>query len=162
MPALHIRLTQKSDGSSVVVCTRKDGSETWQRRQSDFLALHDLTHFAVETTHGLSNGFYGLVADGWNITDFGERDIPKEEPIYVEALVALFDQERATGIWPEAGEFNEMLRASLKSLDIGYWREIAIDELAAIRRCIMELISQWGLTPNNESLELVFDLDPTL
>jgi hypothetical protein len=34
-----------------------------------FLCLHDLTHFAVESVHGLRHGFFGLVADGWDIAD---------------------------------------------------------------------------------------------
>lgn len=61
---------------------------------------------------GLRHGFYGLVADGWNITDFGEGDIPEhteQEAILAEAMAGLFDQERATGMWPEADEFNEAL-----------------------------------------------------
>ena len=115
MPTLHIRLT-KPDGSSVVACTRKDGTKTWQRHQTDFFSLHDLNHLALESTLGLRYGFYGLAAAGWNITDFGEQDIPEDagqEVILAEAMAGLFDQERATGIWPNAEGFNEALFASL-------------------------------------------------
>lgn len=32
---------------------------------------HDLTHYTVETTFGYRHGFFGLIAGGWDISDFG-------------------------------------------------------------------------------------------
>ncbi|MDF2775439.1 MAG: hypothetical protein K0S86_4940, partial [Geminicoccaceae bacterium] len=71
---LRIRIKKNADGSAALTCIRADGSVTWQRQegaQGRFFPRHDLTHFAVETTLGHRRGFYGLVAEGWNITDFG-------------------------------------------------------------------------------------------
>ncbi len=161
MPTLHIRLTKKPDGSSVFACARTDGSTTWQRHKTDFLPLHDLNHFALESTSGLWHGFYGLVGDGWSIADFGERDIAEhaeQEAILAEAIAGLFDQERATGIWPNAEGFNEALSASLGSMDHELYRTITQKELDAIRSRFMELASQWGLTSSGGSLELEFAL----
>lgn len=140
---------------------RKDRSETWQRHQTDFFPLHDLNHFVLESTLGLRHGFYGLVADGWNITDFGERNIPEhaeQEAILAEAIAGLFDQERATGMWPEADEFNEALSTSLDSMGHELYRTITQEELDAIRTRFMELASQWGLTSFGGSLESEFAL----
>ena len=39
-------------------CVRADGSATWQKqtdRHAAYFALHDLTHFAVETELGSEN-----------------------------------------------------------------------------------------------------------
>ena len=71
---LTIRIKKQSDGSAALSCTRPDGSVTWQRQEGThgrFFPLHDLTHYAVETVLGYQNGFYGMVARGWNMTDFG-------------------------------------------------------------------------------------------
>jgi len=60
---LSIQITKRSDGGGVLRCVRADGSVTWQKqtaRHAAFFALHDLTHFAVETTLGYRQGFFGL------------------------------------------------------------------------------------------------------
>ena len=57
-------------------CVRADGSLTWQKqtdRHAAFFALHDLTHFAVETTLGYARGFFGLIAEGWDFEDTGGK-----------------------------------------------------------------------------------------
>lgn len=70
MPALRIQITKRTDGGAVLECVRADGTETWQKQQSQsaaFFPLHDLTHYAVETELGISEAFYGLIASGWSI-----------------------------------------------------------------------------------------------
>ena len=52
---LTIRISKRKDGGGVLRCVRADGSETWQKQESRhaaFFALHDLTHFAVESALG--------------------------------------------------------------------------------------------------------------
>src|SRR6476659_9963737 len=100
-PDLVVRLKKHADGTSSLACTRADGSTTWQKngdRTSTFFPLHDLTHFAVESTLRCKRGFYGLLAEGWNITDFGHPwprgRIPADaEP--AEVIVGCLDRERA-------------------------------------------------------------------
>jgi len=68
---LRVRFSKRSDGVVTLQCVRKDGSVTWQRHDKHgvFFSFHDLSHFAVETVLGFRQGFYGLLADGWDITD---------------------------------------------------------------------------------------------
>ena len=72
-PDLEIRLKRHADGSASITLIRADGTVTWQRH-SGSLALvfpsHDLTHYAVEQPLGYAGAFFGLVADGWDISDF--------------------------------------------------------------------------------------------
>ena len=66
MAELLIQLTKRPDGGAVLRCVRGDGTVTWQRHEGAhgrFFPLHDLTHYAVETTLGFRSGFYGLIAD---------------------------------------------------------------------------------------------------
>src|SRR5207302_930128 len=53
-----------------------------QERDAAFFALHDVTHFAVESTLGFRRGFYGLIIEGWDVEDTtgkGARGpLPKE------------------------------------------------------------------------------------
>src|SRR5262245_55810834 len=75
-PELRIRFTKRPDGAVVLQCVRRDGSATWERhdKQAVFFSFHDLSHFAVETVLGFGRGFYGLIADGWDIADTTGRE----------------------------------------------------------------------------------------
>src|SRR2546430_16972705 len=103
---MRVQITKKADGSGVLRCVRADGSATWQKqtdRHAAFFALHDLTHFAVETTLGYRRGFFGLIAEGWEIEDTtgkGTRGPLPPEAAVAEMMVGLFFAERGSGaIW---------------------------------------------------------------
>jgi hypothetical protein len=162
MSKLQIRFSRKPDGSTVFACTRADGSQTWQRhdRHADFFPLHDLAHYAVETCLGLRHGFYGLVAGGWNVTDFGERQIPPgvaAEAMFSEVAAGLLDGERATGQRYDADAFNAALAAKLDELGHGLERPVERDELEAIRVLWLDLAYRWSSVPPGGSLELEFE-----
>ena len=165
MSTLTIRLAKKRDGATVLVCTRPDGSRTWQRhrRHAAFFPLHDLTHVAVEATLGLRYGFYGLIADGWAVTDFGERAIPEHaaaEAAFAEAAVGLLDGERATGHRYDAEAFNSALAASLAQVGCPDVRPVTSAELGAIRARWRELAGRWGRVPVGGEMEVAFELAP--
>jgi len=110
MNDLLIRIKKKSDGSAALSCLRADGSVTWQRQdgqQGRFFPLHDLTHFAVETILGHTRGFYGLVAEGWELTDFGNawpRGPLPPVALVVEFIVGFLDRSggRASSGQPQS------------------------------------------------------------
>ena len=165
VPALIIRIKKQTDGSAALSCTRADGTVTWQRQQGAqamFFPRHDLTHFAVETVLHHRCGFYGLVASGWNLTDFGapwpRGRLPADmDPS--ELIVGFLDTERASGTRWTADEFNDKAAA--------YYREHNItsapptltdDDLARVRQRRAELFEQWDAVPSGGTLELSFDL----
>ncbi|HTI64674.1 MAG TPA: hypothetical protein VL524_14195 [Gemmatimonadaceae bacterium] len=103
MPELLIRIQKKSDGSAALTAVRADGTTTWQRQAGQlgrFFPLHDLTHYAVETTLGFRRAFFGLLAEGWDLSDFGRtssKDLQRGEAGLAEVIVGFFDLERVTG-----------------------------------------------------------------
>src|SRR5262245_29502120 len=102
IPELRIRFTKRADGAGILHCLRWDRSATWERhdKQAVFFSFHDLSHFAVETVLGFGRGFYGLIADGWDIADTtgkGKRGKLASEGIFVEHVVGLLDRERVGG-----------------------------------------------------------------
>jgi len=113
-----IQITKRADGGGVLRCVRGDGSVTWQKqgRHAPFFALHDLTHFAVESILGYRRGFFGLIAEGWDLEDTtgkGAHGPLPAEAVEVEGIVGLFDAERGSGsIWTME-EFNQF--AALKA-----------------------------------------------
>jgi hypothetical protein len=164
MSALRIRLTKRRDGTVVARFERPDGSATWERkdaRYASFFARHDLTHYAVETTMGYRRGFYGLVAEGWDLSDFGSPwprgRLPADaEP--AELIVGFFDGERADGVELSAADFNR--NAALSFAQRGYANPPTLDDatLARIRAAVKGLTQRWDELPLGATLELDFAL----
>jgi len=166
--ALQIRIKHHAGGAVSLTCTRADGSITWQRFEGPTAMVfpgHDLTHYAVETTLGFARGFYGLLAEGWNIQDFAKPwprgEIPAEAR-EVELIVGFFDSERRQGEQWTAAEF-----ASHAELFVGAaqargkavpprTRTLTDADIAAVRECRADLLARWSATPVDGTLELTF------
>ncbi|MBI4474764.1 MAG: hypothetical protein HY646_18980 [Acidobacteria bacterium] len=154
---MRVQFMKKSDGSVVLRCHRSDGSTTWQRHEKNgvFFSFHDITHFAVETTLGFRQGFYGLLADGWDIAETdgkGPRGKLPAEGILVEHIVGLFDRERAP---LTAAEFNEQLRSMTVDLNTPV-PSFTEAQLAAARKRIQELHCEWAALAPGSVFELSF------
>ena len=159
MHRLDIQFKKKADGSSVLHCQRPDGTATWERRAGTFFVLHDLGHYAAETTLGLADGFFGLLAQGWNITDFGtpwpRGPVPPGADL-AEHVVGLLDQESALPAPFDAGAFNDALTAAFADAGKTPGRRLTDDELARIRTLRRDLAGRWFGLPPGEALSLVF------
>ena len=164
MPDLIIRIKKNRDGTAVLSCTRADGSVAWQKqegRQASFFPLHDLTHYAVETVLRHRRGFYGLVAEGWDFSDFGtpwpRGPIPIDaEP--AELITGLLDAERASGTeWP-AADMNAQAAQYFAAHGLPGRLELTDLQLDRIREYRRELFERWEALPPGETLELIFDV----
>lgn len=163
MPSLTIRIKKNSDGTAALSCTRANGTVTWQRQlgaQGMFFPRHDLTHYAVETVLGLHSAFYGLIADGWDISDFGppwpRGRIPEEAGV-AELIVGFLDAERASPERWTASDFND--KATI------YYHDhhssttpptLTDDDLLRIRQRRAELFAEWEAVPPGSAIELPF------
>ena len=148
---MHIEIAKRPDDIGVLRCTRPDGSVTWQKhvRNAAHFSLHDLTHYAVETALGYRRGFFGLIAEGWEIEDTtgkGARGSLPAEALEVERIVGLFDAERASGQLWSVHDFSQYAP-----------RKLTESEIQAVRKLRAELFSRWSEVPAGEKLELTFD-----
>jgi hypothetical protein len=155
---LLIHIKKGRDGPDVLTCVRPDGSATWQRVHAAF-PIHDLTHYAVETTLGLRNGFLGLVAQGWDIEDFGTpwpRGPLPAEAGWVECVVGVFWQEYLGREEFPLAEVNARLAAVLGSYEGVLRRELTAAEVEQIRSRLRELAERWAEVPVGGALERSF------
>src|SRR5580693_9300341 len=135
---LTVQISKRTDGGGVLRCTRANGSVTWQKQKTSHaahFALHDLTHFAVESTLGYRRGFFGLITEGWEIEDTtgkGSRGPLPPEASVVERIVGMFDTERGSGVLVMAEDFNGHIT-----------RQLAEAEIARVRACRGDLFSRW-------------------
>jgi hypothetical protein len=164
MPDLKIRIKKKTDGSAALSCMRPDGTVTWQRQdgqQGAFFPLHDLTHYAVERVLDLPRAFYGLLAEGWDLSDFGKTSakgpIPQDAHV-AELVVGLLDLERATGFLGTADEFTEKVQ--------GWYADnnrpapsfrMSEAQLTRIRAVRAEMFALWKALPPGDTLEIPFE-----
>ncbi|HEX7518374.1 MAG TPA: hypothetical protein VF345_13925 [Chthoniobacterales bacterium] len=134
----------------------------WQRQDDNraaFFPLHDLTHYAVETELGFGRGFYGLIADGWEIADTtgkGARGPLPDEAIEVEYIVGSFGAERAGDSKCAAKEFNDLAAAFAKTRGRPEPRPLTEAELSRVRSRMDELFTRWRALPPDATLELAF------
>jgi 2-polyprenyl-6-methoxyphenol hydroxylase-like FAD-dependent oxidoreductase len=161
---ITVRIKKAKDGRTALSCVRADGTTTWQRQeggQAAFFPRHDLTHYAVETTLGISDGFFGLVASGWDFSDFGHPwprgPLPLQGNV-TEVIVALFDLERATGEHTSAEEINRKVAEYCADKGLPEQQPITEEAVARVRHKRSELFSKWESVSPGDSIELPFDL----
>ena len=159
-----IEFTKRADGRTVLRCVRADGSVTWQRNDDQnarFFPLHDLTHYSVETELGFARGFFGLIAEGWNIdetTGKSARGALPSEALEVEYIVSAFSAERAGGAVGSAPEFNDLAATFASAKGMPTPRQLSDEDLARVRSRFDELAAKWRSLPPGATLDLVFPL----
>jgi len=169
MPDLTIRIKKKTDGSAALSCTRADGSVTWQRQEGQlgrFFPLHDLTHYCVESVLGFDRGFYGLLAEGWDISDFGKPENRRQDfsqAGLVEVIVGMFDLERMSGDRGDAADLAGKIASYYESRDQPR-PDVAVTQpqIERIRALRSKLFEQWHELPAGDAMELEFNRQSTL
>ena len=168
LPKLNIRLKRHPDGSVSITLTRADGTVTWQRQKGSLAMVfpsHDLTHYAVEQTLGYRGAFYGLVADGWEISDFATpwpRGPIPDEVREVELVVGLFDGMRRKREGWGAAQFNaelKQLAADSKFAHSMELRTFTDDNIARVRALQDDVLDRWSTTSASDALVLDFTRD---
>jgi hypothetical protein len=163
---LIIEFAKQEDGNALLRCMRDDGTATWQRQDGKYAAffpLHDLTHYAVETELGFRRGFYGLIAEGWDIgetTGKTARGALPNETLEVEYLVSAFSAERSGGVASPAEEFNELAATFARAKQMPNPRELSDEELHRVRTRFNELATKWRALEPGETLRLEFPRAP--
>lgn len=151
---MRVEIVKRADGAGVLRCTREDGSVTWQKqtdRHAAFFSLHDLTHYAVETTLGLQRGFFGLIREGWDIDETdgkSARGPLPQDAMDAEAIVGMLDGERASGV--------EWSPEDLQAFEYDAVRWLTSEQLARLRANRAALFARWAEVPTGGVLELEF------
>ena len=150
---------KKENTGNTVTCKRPDGTSTWMAAET-FMVAHDLTHYVIETTLNAQQGFYGLLAQGIDITDFEKRQkispasIPPEG-IRMEILVGLFLTERNDR--RPLVDFNATYRETCEKFELAN-ESLPEPLLQSMRKEIDEIIKKWNNLPIGSCL--VFNFPP--
>ena len=159
-----VEFAKRKDGNTVLRCLRDDGSSTWQRnanQQARFFPLHDLVHYAVETELGFSEGFFGLIAAGWNIdetTGKSARGALPTEALEVEHIVASFLVEWNSDSRWTAADFNEQAATFATTRGLPLHRSVTDEQLVRVRERFNQLAARWRDLPEGDTLQLTFPI----
>jgi hypothetical protein len=162
-PQMIIKLSKAKNASKpdTLTCMRDDATHTWWPLAPHF-AEHDLLHYAVETTLGLEQAFYGLIAGGRDISDFGTRDGQKDfyppDAIRAEFIVGLLQSQMSDSILAEDAACLDAINLTAEKMPAVPSLQLSEEELIAIRARMEELVWQWRNLEAGESIELPFDL----
>jgi hypothetical protein len=116
-------------------------------------------HYAVETELGFRRGFFGLIAEGWEIaetTGKAARGPLPNETLEVEYIVSAFSAESAGGVAATAEEFNQLATTFANAKGMPPPRRLTDPELTKVRARFDELATKWRALPRGETLELEF------
>jgi len=151
-------------GTPVLTCVRDDGTMTWSKSaHGGFFGPHDLMHYAVETTLGMRRAFFGLIAEGWEVTTFAELGAARlpAEALHAEQIVNLLLQEASEAEARSAEEFNATLAAAIAAARKPQPAVTMLTELQLrrIRERFAELSARYRSLGEGASLEVQFPWD---
>lgn len=161
-----IRMKKVPDGV-VLSCVRAGASAAVQGSgHSGFFTMHDLMHFAVETTLGFNRAFFGLMAEGWTFETFGNREDPRRrqipaEAIWSEHIVGILMRESrdvagdADLVEALTEELNRELRSELAKAGVLPY-VVGAAKIGEVLRAYQDLEHRWRQLPTGEHLELGF------
>lgn len=163
MPSLQVNLKKISAERASLHCRRPDGTETWSRVHP-FYPGHDLTHYSVESALGLKHGFFGLIASGWELSDFIQRSVAARLPteaFWSECAVGvteLLNHGGAPANPPAFAEWEEALQQSIAGQGLPAFRGVHEAEYARLNELRATLLRRWSKLPTGETLTLDFEL----
>lgn len=125
----------------------------------DFLILHDLSHYAIETQLGYQSAFWGLIKSGIHPSVFENKEVRDKilisnEAWYAECLANLFLMELTQG---ELEDFNEVLQQSVKQMNKNIPElQLTANQINDIRDYYKQLVNQWKALEPDQTMELIF------
>ncbi len=157
---MKIIIKKKSSAKHTISYIREGYQDSWIEADN-FLVIHDLCHYAIESSLQYKNAFWGLVANGIHPSIFENRETRNalqltNEAWYAEHLANLLLIEITQG---KFDDINKMLEKSLiqhnPSIPI---IQFSILELDTIRALLHQLIDDWQAVNEGDYLSLDFTI----
>ena len=157
---MKIQIKKRANSKHIISYVR-DGLEPYWIEADNFLVLHDLCHFAIETTLGYKTAFLGLVNSGINPSDFEDKEKRdslnlSNEAWYAEHLANLFLIEYAQGAFENINEiFKQCMLEHNPNVAI---KQFSNAEIEAIRTSLYHLIDNWNMVEEGNFFSLEFTI----
>ena len=154
---LTLRIKRISPTHHTLRYIREDGSGEEKNFESKSVLLHDFMHLAIEREAALSNGFFGLLNQGYSYAELAGKapsDYPKEEGMDVEMIVGPFTSIVKGKATPR------QLIDGLHNLFIAHERSVpswvTVDLLERAHEHYKRIVGEWNSLKFGETIELKF------
>ncbi len=119
------------------------------------LLFHDLVHYALETSAGLQDGFYGLLAQGKSFTDLNDPEMPYAPGTQIseiEKIVGPLQTALKGEVDPArfVATLREMMLSANESLPL--W--VSEDVVSRSAKRMRALWGEWKATPFGQTITL--------
>lgn len=164
MSTLQIQLKKEQFKRNTLHCIRPDGTETWAKIYPG-LELHELAHFAIETQLQIPDAFYGLLIEGYHISDF---ELPRDQrpkglqpqhlpigALQTEHMVNLM-QSQFQEFHPQG--YIDLLKTILGESDLPFPEALDLNAISSIHEHLQALLIQWKNIKPGEVMELEFQI----
>ncbi len=152
-------IIKKKAGNKHTISYIREGFEDYWIEADDFLVLHDLCHYAIESTLQYKNAFWGLIAKGINPSVFENKETRDaldlaNEAWYAEHLANLLLIEFTQGKFEDINAILEQsLRQQNSRIPTIQFSNIVVEE---IRANLHTLIENWRSVKEDDNLSLNF------
>src|SRR4030095_10503712 len=154
---MRIRLTKHSDDRHTLEIVRTDGTRESAELVSREFLFHDLLHYAVESTIGARDGFWGALANGKTMGDLNDRSGKAMADLSgsiagIEAIVGMM-----TGV-VKGGAPADQAIASIRSYcellgqAIPGWCTASF--VIGVRERMRRILGRWKAIPYRQTMEI--------
>ena len=146
---MRIRITKEHNGHRLI-CTRRNGTFT-QSALGPSLPFHDLAHFVVERELHFTQGFFGLIAEGYSIDQLSDPAVIRTLP--AEALAAEVITRCLQGLINGAiaqRDFRAAVEAELPRAP----KSLTDEAITRMLSLYVDLLNQWENVTEGSALEL--------
>jgi hypothetical protein len=162
MTTLTVRIKKRPDASAMLTLLRADGTSTSGAigPPDGYGPVHDLAHYVVERALGLTKGFFGLVASGWEIRDFEVKGTAKTLPaeaILAEVAAGEISRQAMMWQWSSADDYAWAVETTVRKSQPDYALPTITHEMFdGMRSELLGLRHRWNQLTPGETLELSF------
>jgi len=149
-----IRFTRLTNDRHRFEIVRDDGTREARELETRSALLHDLAHYAVEVEAGLSDSFYGRLAQGLTYDELTTVPMTGGEALQTEGVVVMFQGPTEFGADPEAAA--RRIIAGFAATDREPPKWVTADFVARARERLRRVRGQWRATPFHQTMELEF------
>ncbi len=160
---MTITLKKMITKPSILTIVRNDGTSTWSKLHRG-LETHDLAHYAVESALNFTKAFYGIINEGYKVSDFA---LPKEQrpfavrpenlhpdALITEHIVNMLEIELLNSGYND--HFIEELESILKNNNLDFPHNLNDETLKEIRKVYHNLYNQWLVLTEGQELSIDF------
>jgi hypothetical protein len=154
---LRIRLTRTSPTHHRMEFVRSDGTGESCDLETRSCLLHDLVHFAVESEAGLSDSFFGRLAQGVSYPSLAHTHQDETSAIGLvatERVVGPLQGAWKAGLDPRAFVARFAAYQEAVGEPCPTWLDEAL--LVRVAKLLQRLEGQWRATPFGDTMELTF------